>query len=168
MSLTKLYPFDLEKISKADYKKFSKQMKPYLKPRIEGVSDLQIFVDGYQKYLTDQGESRLSMKALSSYEPFDKLKAAVVEQINLELPLPFLVLQHKNKKLDDYSWHWFWITGYDDKADNNPDQDQAEDGGSDLMVKVISYGKPAWLSLYDLYNSGFDRKGGLILFELTK
>ena len=33
------------------------------------------------------------------------------------------------------------------------------------MIKVATYGKAHWLSLKELWDTGFDEKGGLVLFE---
>ena len=151
--LNKLYPFDLTQISKPNYKKFTKIMKPYLHPRIEGVSELYLFTDGFQQYSNNRDESRLKMYSLSADESFTTLTQAIIDQIKANMPVPFLLLQHKDKSLDDYSWHWFWISGY-------------EKTETDLNVKVISYGKAVWFSFHRLWDSGYTRKGGMILFEL--
>lgn len=209
-----LYPFRLSKITenltKTDYKKFTKIMKPYLRPRIEGVSELHLFTEGFGKYIADRyaetnqsgstfeknqtstinqdskrnqdkltltGESKLQMATMSFDEPFDDLKQTIIKQIDLNLPIPILILQHQDKTLDDYSWHWFWIAGYE-----IPDTDisylgdiSSEKAGSentnfdisknDIQIKVISYGESAWFSFRKLWDSGYDRKGGLILFD---
>ena len=71
-------------------------------------------MDGYAKYLRDSGETRLSMTPLSGTESFETARNAVIGQIDRGLPIPMLVLNHRNRKLQDYVWHWFLLNGYDD------------------------------------------------------
>ena len=52
-----------------------------------------------------------------------------------------------------YVWHWFLLTGYDD--------------AEKFFVKVTTYGESKRVELAELWNTGFERKGGLILFSLT-
>ena len=68
------------------------------------------------------------------------------------MPVPMLVLMHKNPKFKDFVWHWFLLTGY-------------EEDGEKFMVKVVSYGSYRWFDFKELWNTGHKRKGGLILFN---
>lgn len=49
-----LYPFDTWKLNKEEYKKYSQIMKPYLRPRINGVNKLYLYTDGFREYLKDK------------------------------------------------------------------------------------------------------------------
>ena len=53
-----LYPFDIECLTKEDYKAFSQIMKPYLKPRAGGVRKLSWFVEGLGRYIQDVNEAK--------------------------------------------------------------------------------------------------------------
>jgi hypothetical protein len=57
-----LYPFNLERISQKDYVEFSKIMKPYLKPRFSGIDKLEIYEEGYGKFLRERNEKRITLK----------------------------------------------------------------------------------------------------------
>ena len=46
-------------------------------------------------------------------------------------------------------------TGYDEKPDGR------------FMVKAVTYGGYEWLDFAKLWNTGYKRKGGLILFKET-
>ena len=74
----------------------------------------------------------------------------VVGQIEKEIPIPFLLLKHKNKKLNELVWHWFLIVGYEKTED-------------DLLVKIATYGKYNWISFKNLWDTGYDEKGGMII-----
>ena len=53
-----LYPFDIECLTKEDYKAFSQIMKPYLKPHAGGVRKLSWFVEGLGRYIQDVNEAK--------------------------------------------------------------------------------------------------------------
>ena len=77
----------------------------------------------------------------------------VISQIDKEIPIPFLLLKHNNKELDEYVWHWFIIAGYKKTYD-------------DLLVKVITYGRYEWISFKELWDNGHKQKGGMIIVDL--
>ena len=58
----------------------------------------------------------------------------------------------KNKKFDFYEWHWYNFAGY-------------EEEGDDLYVKAVTYGKYEWLNFKELWDTGFKKKGGMIIIN---
>ena len=82
-------------------------------------------------------------------EAYETAADIIKEQIGRGLPVPYLMLLHRDKKLDDYMWHWFLLNGYDDE-------------GGRLKVSVVSYGKKIWMDLHHLWSTGRLRKGGFI------
>lgn len=150
---TKLYPYSHDTLTRKDYYKFGMKMKPYLHPRWTGIDKLEIYVDGFGKFLTDNGFGNIIMKPLAGETEVTAAKNALVEQIDKGLPIPCLMLNHKNKAFKDFEWHWFLLTGYEIFEEK-------------CMVKVVSYGEWYWFDFDDLWNTGRERKGGLILFEL--
>ena len=152
MGKDKLYPYDIDRITSLDYIDFSNSVKPYLSPRITGIDRLEIYVDGVSEFLEDMDEHSISLSEFSGDNPLDNAKNAVKSQIDNGLLVPMLVLMHKNPKYRDFSWHWFLITGYDEEVDK-------------FLVKVVSYGSYRWFDLKELWNTGYRRKGGLILFN---
>ena len=51
MGMRALYPYDINNLTKEDYKRFSQVMKPYIRPRVGGVRKLSWYVDGFSKYI---------------------------------------------------------------------------------------------------------------------
>ena len=49
-------------------------------------------------------------------------------------------------------WRWFLLIGYKEYDDT-------------IMVKAVTYGNYEWLDLKELWNTGHEKKGGLILFD---
>lgn len=148
-----LYPFDVRHISKEDYIEFSRKMKPYLSPRMRGIDKLDIYIEGIENYLNDTKEVNFQVSGFSGEEKYEDAKAEVKKQIDHEIPIPFLLLKHKSKSLDFFTWHWFLLVGYEEHEE-------------ELMVKVATYGAYHWLSFSELWNTGYREKGGMIL--LTK
>lgn len=139
-------------LTKQTYIRFAEQMKPYLRPRWKGINKLEIYIDGFGKYLRDVGEYRLQMRPLSGNCPVEEAKQALQEQIDRELPVPCLLLHHRDKIFDDYDWHWFLLTGYECSEDTT-------------MVKAVTYGSWRWLNFEELWRTGYREKGGLILYD---
>ena len=147
-----LYPFDVNHLTVKDYKKFGTIMKPYLSPRMMGIDSLDIFIDGFGSYLKDHGESRISMSEFPGSEPFESACEIIKSQIDNGLPLPMLMLNHRNKKYKDYDWHWFIVNGY--KYDTQK-----------FYIKAVTYSEFEWIDLSEFWDTGFERKGGLVVFD---
>jgi len=152
--MTGLYPFDPDHLTKEDYIRFASIMKPYLKPRWGGIDMTETYIEGFGKYLRNLGEKRLRMEGFDGNRPVSHAERAIRKQIDKGLVVPCLILRHKNPKYEDYVWHWFLLTGYDDS-----------DG--DFLVRTATYGAFRWESLAGLWNTGCPRKGGLVLYRLS-
>jgi len=63
-----LYPGDAGRLTKQAYKEFSMKMKPYLRPRVNGVNKLWMFTEGFGSYLSDMGEHSLRMEEFPGTE----------------------------------------------------------------------------------------------------
>ncbi len=144
-----LYPYDLRHLNREDFVRFARDMKPYLSPRSHGIDFLEIYIEGLSQYWRDAGGSGRRLEGLSGTVPFEEARGVVREQLRSGLPVPYLMLRHQDDALEDFEWHWFNLAGY-------------EEAGDDLMVEAVTYGKPHWLSLRRMWNSGEDRRGGVI------
>lgn len=151
--LSNIAPDNADRLSQDDYVRFAYEMKPYLSPRMTGIDRLDIYIEGYAQYLSDCGEARLSMTPFSGEEPYENARETVMRQIDSGYPVPTLILNHSNKLMEDYVWHWFLINGYDDST-------------NDFLVKTVTYSHYQWLSLKDLWNTGYKRRGGFVLYHL--
>ena len=152
--LKKISPKNAAVLTKEDYIRFAYDMKPYLPPRSTGIDRLDIYIDGYMKYLLDCGETSLNMSLLHGSEPYEAAKEAVILQINHGYPIPTLVLNHRNKKYRNYVWHWFLLNGYDNSENA-------------FMVKAVTYGRCEWLNLRELWDTGHEKRGGFVLYHIN-
>ena len=153
-ALRVFYPFGPENLSKDEYVDFAHMMEKYLWPRLAGINRLDIYIDGYTKYLQDSGVTCLSMDTLDGTEPYEKAAETVMKQIDSGYPVPILNLNHRNKEFKDYTWHWFLLNGYE-KTDNT------------LLVKAVTYSGFQWLDFGKLWDTGYTNKGGLVLYSIN-
>ncbi|HCR84323.1 hypothetical protein [Muricomes intestini] len=150
-----LYPYDVEHLTKKEYVQFAMKMKPYIKPRMGGVKKLSMFIDGFSKYLRDVGDTRISMNGFAGDHTADEAKALIKKQIDAGFPIPYLMLKHRNPKYKDFVWHWFLCFGYEEKRDG-------------FFIKVATYGTASTFVLKDLWNTGYEEKGGLIQYTAAQ
>lgn len=151
-NLRGLYPFDLQNISQEDYLRFGKIMEPYLYPRWSGVDKLEIYLDGFGRFLKDRNAD-IKLSGWSGENNFSDTWQILAAQIDSDYPLPCLILNHQAPSLADYVWHWFILNGYEIR-------------GEKFFVKAVSYGVGRWFNFATLWDTGNQRKGGLILFEI--
>ncbi len=147
-----LFPFAGEDLTKQVYRKFSGIMKPYLHPRITGVDTLKLFLDGFEQYLDAVPYPSLCLSPCYGDRPAEEAKQNILDRLQDGFPLPCLVLNHKNKDFADFVWHWFLIVGC-----------RVETGR--FQILAATYGEGVWLDFARLWDTGFARKGGLILVE---
>lgn len=147
-----LCPYEAGTLDKKQYIGFSKIMKPYLKPRREGVNRLELYIDGFGQYLKDREENSVALSGFDGAAPLKEAAAVIKGQIDRGMPVPYLLLKHKDPFLKDFVWHWFLLVGYEDFEDT-------------FMVKTVTYGEYQWMDFKNLWNTGYPEKGGLIIVE---
>lgn len=149
-----LYPYDVENISRQEYVKFADIMKPYLHPRWSGIDRLDIYIDGFGKFLHDRDESKIQMTPWPGESDLMTTEAVVKKQIENGWLIPCLTLKHRSPSMNDYVWHWYILNGYEE-----------QDGV--FFVKAVTYGSWRWMDFSVLWNTGYDRKGGLVLYSIS-
>ena len=149
---THLYPYDIQKLNKEEYIKFVMKMKPYLKPRMKGINTLKLFIDGIQEYFNDVDEVDLLMQEFHGDMKEEEAAVQIKTQIDNGIPIPYLLLKHKNHNFKDFAWHWFLVVGY-------------EEFEKDFYIKVATYSNAHWLSLNELWETGYKEKGGMVIMH---
>lgn len=147
--LAALYPGDPWQVMRADYEAFAMQMKPYLKPRRSGIDKLSIYIEGITRFWQEKNVFSAYVEGLPGEAPWELAWQTVQRQIDAGYVVPFLLLHHKDKRFDDFQWHWFNLAGYDDR-----------DGVA--KVRAVTYGQEFWLDFRALWQTGHAQKGGLI------
>ncbi|MBQ7150680.1 MAG: hypothetical protein IJR94_00315 [Synergistaceae bacterium] len=147
-----LYPFDSKNLSRPDFVRFASVMKPYLTPRYHGIDFLETYICGLYDYFK-KINSPLGLEGISGQVNYEIFESSIKNQLDKNFPVPFLLLNHHDIKLDDFEWHWFNLAGYEELED-------------DTNVLTVTYGEYQWFSLKNLYDTQYQRKGGIIkIFE---
>ncbi len=152
--LKDLYPYDSANVLRNDYIRFAHEMEPYLHPRMGGINRVQLYIDSFGEYLKKKACTAVKMDPFEGTESAADAEKAIKKQIDQGFPIPYLLLLHKDKNLKDYNWHWFTLNGY-----------RSEETGS-FLVRAVSYGKAVWMDLENLWDTGHENKGGMVLFTL--
>ena len=147
-----LYPGDPLHVTREAYEAFAQKMKPYLHPCWQGIDTLERYLSGLTAYWQDVGVPGLQGVGLPGSAPWEQARDLVKEQVDAGLLVPCLLLHHKNFLFQDFAWHWFNLAGYGEL-----------DG--EFCVKAVTYGNALWLSLRELWDTGHQRKGGLIRLQ---
>ena len=111
---------------------------------------MEIYVEGFKKFLSKFGVTNLIFEGWDGEKDLTSTQEKIIAQIDDGFLIPCLTLEHKNPALQTYVWHWFLLTGYDEE---------------NFQVKMTTYGKFNWVNFADLWNTGFERKGGLVLIR---
>ena len=149
-----LYPYPTETISRQEYVDFTDIMKPYLRPRLSGIDRLEIYLEGFGQFLADRGESAIRMTPWPGESSVEETAATIKQQMKNGWLIPCLTLKHRHPAMEDYDWHWYLLNGCEEK-----------DGK--FFVKAVTFGAWRWLDLSVLWDTGYERKGGLILYDLS-
>ena len=151
--LRDLYPFDAENVTREDFVAFTMQMKPYLRPRPRGINRTSLFMDGFREYLATRPDTGLTMTSVEGDAPAETAVDTIRRQLDRGLPVPYLMLLHHDKALEDFHWHWFVLNGY-------------EESDGRFLVKAVTYGAWEWLDLRYLWDTRHEEKGGFVVFSL--
>lgn len=150
--MEQLYPYRAWDLTKQEYIKFAMNMKPYLKPRVGGISKLSIYIEGFSGYLVDT-QTDIQMTGFSGERTYEEARSFIKRQIDASYPIPYLMLKHKDNQFADFRWHWFLLVGY-------------EETKLVFRVKTATYGEATMFSLKEMWDTGFEQKGGMIAYKI--
>ena len=130
-------------------------MKPYIHPRIGGVTRTSVFIKGFGRYLKDCGYEAEFMTCPGESSLQDAI-GFVRKALDRNLPIACLLLRHREPAFKNISWHWFMITGYAIKNGR-------------FFVTYHTYGRVHSVDFEKLWDTGMRRKGGMAaLGEIVK
>lgn len=145
----RLIPFAMDKLGKKNYLKLGMKMKRYLRPRMGGISTLEMFADDFLDYLEDHN-GQLRQELFHGTESYDKAAEFVKSYIDRGCPIAYLLLRHEKKEYKDINWHWFVVTGYEEEPDGT------------MNLIIATYGKRYKFPFEELWNTGKEEKGGMV------
>ena len=148
-----LCPLSGNQLKGRDYIEVLNAVKPWLRPRIMGIDRLDLFISGFKNYMDKVGQVGLEVLPWTGEHSLKDTGDVICRQIDEGFPIPALVLRHKAPEMKPYVWHWFMLTGYERSS------------GGRIMVKAVTYGSAEWIDLAVLWDTGYERRGGLILYK---
>ena len=151
---TDLYPYPAEDLKKQDYVDFAMIMKPYIHPRVNGVTRLSIFTKGFGKYLNKK-DYEVEFETCSGHEDYGTALEFLKRGLDRNLPIAYLMLRHKDPKFHDLNWHWFSVTGY-------------REAGGRIRIQYHTYGEKLEVDFEDLWKTGMYFRGGMISLKSIK
>jgi hypothetical protein len=107
-----LYPYG-QPVKKDEFIHHMTEVREYVKPGAMGLTDPTFFAQSTVEFAKNKGvELRFEIlsRSISHIEAFNRIKEAVDNRL---LPA-LLILRNPVKELDDFTWHWMAVTGYDD------------------------------------------------------
>jgi hypothetical protein len=107
------YPYELP-AKKEDFVPFMEAVREYVKPGLHGLTDDGFFAEQTAAFAKKLGVPLAYNRVMSSLTvgvAYGYIKKAVDEGY---LPA-LLILRNPARELDDFTWHWMVITGYDDE-----------------------------------------------------
>ena len=182
--LTECYPGDAGNLTKKEYVDFSTKMKPYIHPRVGGVTKLSMFTDGCGQYLKDCGYLA-EFETLDGDNTYEEAERFVINALERNLPVIYLMLRHRDKEFKDLNWHWFCITGYkikemgesqkeqsrqqqcleqqqkEDRVDAEKDKNEKER----IYLNYHTYGEKLSVDFKRLWNTGMYKRGGMVALK---
>lgn len=187
--LKKCYPGDALNLTRKEYVDFSMKMKPYIHPRVGGVTKLSMFTDGCGQYLKDCGY-RAEFETLDGDKPYEETEKFVKNAIERNLPVIYLMLRHRDKKFKDLNWHWFCITGYKTEKEevqqrqiknscihtasiqaNEMNKNKIKEGinlEERVYLNYHTYGEALSVDFKRLWNTGMYKRGGMVALKSIK
>ncbi len=111
-----LYPYG-QPVKKDDFIQHMAEVREYVKPGAMGLTDAAYFALSTEEFAKSKGvtlKSEVLSRGLDHSEAFKLIKEAVDNRL---LPA-LLILRNPVKELDDFTWHWMAVTGYDDEDES--------------------------------------------------
>ena len=134
-------------VTRKDFNAFGVEMFPYVHPGFRGMPETAMFRESFGKYADSVG-CHADYSELQGTASFDEALAFIENAIASDEYVQYLLLRHQDKQFDEIEWHWFTITAID---------------GS--VITFSSFGEKCHADLRELWDTGFDEKGGLIIVK---
>ena len=126
-----------------------------MRSRISPGRTTYLFREGFEKYLEDVGEKRIIIEEMQGTEDAGSAADFIKKHIDSGFPVPYLMLRHKKEYYKDFVWHWFLCYGYEER----------EDG---MWITVATYGEKSTFRLADLWDTGYEERGGLVGLKIDR
>lgn len=144
-----LYPYDPAHITKKEFIAFMTRIFSFFPPGITGMSNTGRFRRCFLNYVDFAGVG-VKLSLMDGGESVRDAKKFVTDALDEGYPVLYLLLRHKDPALDDFTWHWFNLTGY-------------ETNGDSMTVDFATWGKKHKVDFDNLWDTGANHKGGMVV-----
>lgn len=148
-NLSRLYPGDPRSIRKEEFVSFMQSVYQYITPGFMGMSSIKRFKKCFTEYAYSVGAD-VRILLLGGDAPAGEAKRFLTRALDADYCALYLLLTHKDPEMDEFTWHWFTLTGY-------------EMNGETIMVDFATWGKKHTLPFEKLWNTGTLSRGGMVL-----
>ncbi len=134
--------------AKEDFVGFMQDVREFVKPGIKGLTDHKFFASSTIAFAQTRGV-KLRMQnvsvSLSAGVAFGFIARAIDEGYMPAL----LIMRNPSKALDEFTWHWMGITGYDDDK---------------MTIFISTYGEEYELAFEDVWNQNKPYRANCVYF----
>ncbi len=111
-----LYAYGLP-ASKEEFISHMDSVREFVKPGAMGLTDAGFFASSTKGFAKTKGVKlayRILPRSAGYADTFKEIKEAIDEALMPAL----LILRNPSPELDDFTWHWMAVTGYDDQKES--------------------------------------------------
>lgn len=140
---TPVYQFD-------DMRNLMNQMFQYMKPGSMGYPHSKEYVKAFEQFGQDHGVN-VRARRVTSWKNSEEIFHWIRHSIRQDTPVVMLILQHSYQPIDDDTWHWMIITGYDKES---------------REILISNYGHRQWMPADPVFEPKIGNVVKLISFEV--
>ncbi|MBT3318299.1 MAG: hypothetical protein HN948_03220 [Clostridia bacterium] len=134
--------------AKEDFVNFMQDVREFVKPGIGGLTDHRFFASSTIAYAQSRGV-KLRMQSVSASLSAGVAFGFITRAISEGYMPALLIMRNPSKALDEFTWHWMGITGYDDEK---------------KTIYISTYGEEYELVFEDVWNQNKPYRANCVYF----
>jgi len=143
-----LFSYDIDNINREDFVLHMDSVRQLVKPGVSGLTSIDFYESRTKEFAEKRGVD-LSAKQVLSDIPRNEAFSEIVKAIDNGFPVAMLILRNPFPEIDDFTWHWMNIIGYD---------------SSNMNITISTYGKKHILDFNHVWHQKFGYRTELIYF----
>lgn len=142
--------YNYKDLSKENFINLMNNISEYLNPNEKiGIISSLYFIEGVKKFAISKGV-KLSANWITSEYDYDEIKSFIENSLKKDIPI--VILMFRNRKLEEFDWHWMTITKISEYVDKE-------------YLCVSTWGERRSISLEDFYI--YSHYGTLLNFNMV-
>ncbi|MDO4615528.1 MAG: hypothetical protein Q4B15_07850 [Lachnospiraceae bacterium] len=152
---------DIPVYEEEHYIELQNRMFGYMRPGMRGFPYIEVYEQKFLEYASTCG-LQLNSEIYRGWKQAEDAFRYVQTAINENNPMAMLILTHRAAEIEEDTWHWMTITGYETAGE------EALDGDRLGRVLISNYGKRQWMRASVLFEAVPGNDVKLILFRQKK